>query len=71
VDTRIVPIADSHELKDRSFVAVIQDAKAVTQVTVSFSLTWPALEQRELTAASVGYRSGQFCDSGGGSTAVP
>jgi hypothetical protein len=32
-----VPIADSHNLKDRSFVAVILDAKAVTQITISFS----------------------------------
>jgi hypothetical protein len=43
----LVPIADSHDLEDRSFVAVIQDAKAVTQITVSFSLTWPALGQRK------------------------
>ncbi|EKD99116.1 MAG: hypothetical protein ACD_23C00120G0002 [uncultured bacterium] len=43
----IVPIADSHDLEDRSFIAVVQDAEAVTQITVSFSLNWPALEQRE------------------------
>lgn len=43
----ILPIADSHDLEDRSFVAVIQDAKAVTQITVSLYLTWPAPKQRQ------------------------
>lgn len=42
-----MPLADSHDLKDRSFDALILDTKAVTQITDSFSLTWPALEQPE------------------------
>lgn len=57
-DTRIVPIADKHDLKDRSFVALILGTKAVTQITTSFSLTWPALEQRERLFAT-----GSFLDA--------
>jgi len=30
---------------------------------------WPSATQRNLMAASVGYRAGQFCDFGGRSTA--
>jgi hypothetical protein len=41
-----VPIADSHDLEDRSLVAVVRNAKAVTQITVSRSLTWPDHEPR-------------------------
>ncbi len=29
------------------FAALVLDAKAVAQITCSFSLTWPALAQRE------------------------
>ncbi|TSA09746.1 MAG: hypothetical protein D4R79_13110 [Comamonadaceae bacterium] len=41
-----VPIAVSHESQDRPFAALVLDAKAVAQITGSFSLTWPALAQR-------------------------
>ena len=34
-----VPIADSHDLKDRPLVAVDREAKAVTQIMNSHSLT--------------------------------
>lgn len=43
----ILSIADSHDLEDQSLVAVVRNAKAVTQITVSLYLTWPAPEQRK------------------------
>ena len=46
VDFGDVPIADSHDFEDRSLVVVVRNAKAVTQIAVSFSWTWPTLEQR-------------------------
>jgi hypothetical protein len=36
--TRKVPIADRHDLEDRSLVVVVRNARAVTQITASFSL---------------------------------
>jgi hypothetical protein len=42
-----VPIAGSHDFEDRSLVVMVRNARAVTQIAVSFSLTWPTLEQRE------------------------
>lgn len=48
-----VPIADGHDLEDRSFVAIVQDVKGVAQITVSLSLTWSALEQREPTFSDI------------------
>ena len=41
-----VPQADGNDLEDRLFAALVLDAKAVAQITGSFSLTWPALVQR-------------------------
>lgn len=35
-----VTIADSHDLKDRPLVAVVGEAKAVTQIMNLLSLTW-------------------------------
>lgn len=66
----IVPIADSHDLEDRSFIAVVQDAEAVTQITVSFSLNWPALEQRKKSFATVSFRVSQLCNFGSLTAAV-
>ncbi len=35
-----VTIADSHDLKDRPLVAVVREARAVTQIMNLLSLTW-------------------------------
>ena len=35
-----VTIADSHDLKDRPLVAVVREAKAVTQIMNLLSLAW-------------------------------
>jgi hypothetical protein len=36
--TRKVPIPDGHDFEDRSLVVVVRNARAVTQITASFSL---------------------------------
>ena len=36
VSTNFVPIADSYDLEDRPFVAVVREAKAVAQLTNSY-----------------------------------
>jgi hypothetical protein len=59
----IVPIADSHDLEDRSLVAVVRNAKAVTKITVSLSLTWLALEQRKETITTGGFLERHLLDS--------
>jgi hypothetical protein len=47
-----VSFADSHDLEDRPFAAVVRDAEAVTQITASFSLTRRAPVQRNLIVAA-------------------
>ena len=42
-----VPLEVGEQSQDRPFAALVPDAKAVTQVTGSFSLTWPATGQRD------------------------
>ena len=46
-----VPQEAVEQSQDRPFAALVLDAKAVAQITGSFSLTWPALVQRNPTAA--------------------
>ena len=41
-----VPQEAVEQSQDRPFAALVLDAKAVAQITGSFSLTWPALVQR-------------------------
>ena len=55
-----VPIADSYDFEDRSLVVVVRNAKAVTQIAVSFSWTWPTLEQRKPTATTGSLREVQL-----------
>ena len=52
VATRKVPQGVGEQSQERLFAALVPDAKAVTQVTGSFSLTWPALGQRKPTATT-------------------
>ena len=47
-----VPQGVGEQSQERLFAALVPDAKAVTQVTGSFSLTWPALGQRKPTATT-------------------
>ena len=47
VATRKVPRADSHELRDRTLVVVVWEAKAAAQIVDSISFTWRASVQRE------------------------
>ena len=41
-----VPQGVGEQSQDLPFAALVLDAKAVAQITGSFSLTWPALVQR-------------------------
>ena len=58
--TRKVPQEAVEQSQDRPFAALVLDAKAVAQITGSFSLTWPALVQRNQTATSARYREVQW-----------
>ena len=42
-----VPQADSRDLRDRSLVVVVRDAKAAEQIADSISFTWRASVQRK------------------------
>jgi siroheme synthase (precorrin-2 oxidase/ferrochelatase) len=42
-----VPIADSHDFEDLTFMVTCWKAKAAVQIAVSTSLSWPAPVQRE------------------------
>ena len=46
-----MPQADSRDLRDRSLVVVVRDAKAAEQIADSISFTWRASVQRKPTAA--------------------
>ena len=48
VATRKVPIADSHVLRNLPFVSVVREAKAVTRITNSDSLTWSTARPRAM-----------------------
>ena len=52
----IVPQEAVEQSQDRPFAALVLDAKAVAQITGSFSLTWPALVQRNPTATNGRFR---------------
>ena len=41
-----MPQGVGEQSQDLPFAALVLDAKAVAQITGSFSLTWPALVQR-------------------------
>jgi len=45
-DFRTVPQADDHDPGKRPFAATVKEAKAVAQITGSFSLPWPSTVQR-------------------------
>ena len=62
VTSNNVPKADSHDLEDRPFVAVVRKAKAVAQITGSFSLPWPSTVQRKPTAVNGRFLALQSCD---------
>ena len=55
-----MPNADSHDLKDQPFAAEVREAKAVTQITDSLSLTWPTPVQRKRVLTTGSYTAVQF-----------
>ena len=55
-----VPQGVIEQSQDRPLGAVFLDAKAVAQITRSFSLNWPALVQRFLPTVSEAARSLRF-----------
>jgi hypothetical protein len=44
---RNVPQGVGEQSQEQPFAVLVLDAKAVAQITGSFSLTWPALAQRK------------------------
>jgi hypothetical protein len=47
VGSSFVPQADDHDPGKRPFAATVKEAKAVAQITGSFSLPWPSTVQRK------------------------
>ena len=60
--TRKVPQEAVEQSQERPFVALVLDAKAVAQITGSFSLTWRASVQRDQPLTTVSFKVSQLHD---------
>ena len=59
-----VPQGVGEQSQDLPFAALVLDAKAVAQITGSFSLTWPALVQRDLSSTNARFPASHLCKFG-------